>query len=63
MFWLNSLAKTGKSTVFCTVARKYNKQELLRASFFFSKGGGDVSHTGKFFTSLAVQLAFNVPFL
>jgi hypothetical protein len=27
---------------------------------FFSRGGGDVSHTGKFFTSFASQLARNV---
>jgi adenylylsulfate kinase-like enzyme len=63
IFWLNGLARTGKSTLFCTVARRYNKQELLGASFFFLKGGGDVSHASKFFTSLAVQLAFNVPSL
>ena len=30
-------------------------------SFFFSRGGGDTSHTRKFFTSFAVQLARNVP--
>jgi hypothetical protein len=33
----------------------------LGASFFFTKGGGDVSHVGKFVTSIAVQLARNVP--
>jgi hypothetical protein len=31
------------------------------ASFFFSRGGGDVGHAGKFFTSFAVQLARHVP--
>jgi hypothetical protein len=63
IFWLNGLAGTGKSTVSRTVARRYNEQKRLGASFFFSKGGGDVSHASKFFTSLAVQLAFNVPSL
>jgi len=63
IFWLNGLAGTGKSTISYTVAHRYNKQKRLGASFFFSKGGGDVSHAGKFFTSLAVQLAFNVPSL
>ncbi|KAH6703049.1 WD40-repeat-containing domain protein [Leptodontidium sp. MPI-SDFR-AT-0119] len=63
IFWLNGLAGTGKSTVSRTVARRYNEQKRLGASFFFSKGGGDVSYAGKFFTSLAVQLAFNVPSL
>jgi len=63
IFWLNGLAGTGKSTISRTVARRYNEQKLLGASFFFSRGGGDVSHAGKFFTSLAVQLAFNIPSL
>ncbi|KAH8803728.1 putative WD-repeat protein [Hyaloscypha sp. PMI_1271] len=63
IFWLNGLAGTGKSTISRTIARKYNEQKRLGASFFFSRGGGDISHTGMFFTSLAVQLAFNVPSL
>ena len=62
IFWLNGLAGTGKSTIARTVARKYFK-ERLRASFFFSRGGGDVSHAGKFVTSITVQLANNVPAL
>jgi hypothetical protein len=62
-FWLNGLAGTGKSTVSRTVACRYNKQKRLGASFFFPKDGGDVSHARKFFTSLAVQLAINVPSL
>src|SRR5207248_5607266 len=32
-------------------------------SFFFSRGGGDVGHAGKFVTSIAVQLASSVPTL
>jgi hypothetical protein len=63
IFWLDGLAGTGKSTVPRTVARRINEQKRLGTSFFFSKGGGDVSHAGKFFTSLAAQLAFNVPSL
>ena len=31
--------------------------KLLRASFLFSRGRGDLGHAGKFFTSIAVQLA------
>jgi hypothetical protein len=63
IFWLNGLAGTGKSTIFRTVARKYNEQKRLGASFFFSKGGGDVSHAGRFFPSLAVQLTKTIPSL
>jgi hypothetical protein len=61
IFWLNGLAGTGKSTIALTVAHRYFDQQRLGASFFFSRGGGDISHAGKFFTSVAVQLARNVP--
>jgi NACHT domain len=57
IFWLNGMAGTGKSTIARTIARKYYDQHRLGASFFFSRGGGDVSDAGKFFTSIAVQLA------
>jgi hypothetical protein len=63
IFWLNGLAGTGKSTIARTVARRYFEQKRLGASFFFSRGGGDVGHAGKFFTSIAVQLAYNAPSL
>jgi hypothetical protein len=58
---LNGLAGTGKTTIARTIARKYFDQSRLGASFFFSRGGGDVGHAGKFFTSFAVQLAHNLP--
>lgn len=60
IFWLNSLAGTGKSTIARIVARRYFDQKRLGASFF-SRGGGDVGHTGKFCTSFAARLARNVP--
>jgi hypothetical protein len=63
IFWLNGLAGTGKSTIARTVARRYFEQKRLGASLFFSRGGGDVGHAGKFFTSIAVQLAYNAPSL
>jgi hypothetical protein len=61
IFWLNGLAGTGKSTIARTIAREYFDRRRLGASFFFSRGGGDIGHAGKFFTSFAVQLARNVP--
>ncbi|KAF2008239.1 hypothetical protein BU24DRAFT_229465, partial [Aaosphaeria arxii CBS 175.79] len=61
IFWLRGLAGTGKSTIARTVARRYYDQQRLAASFFFSRGGGDIGHAGKFVTSIAVQLAQNVP--
>jgi hypothetical protein len=63
IFWLSGLAGTGKSTVTRTVAAKYSAKGSLGASFFFSRGGGDVAHAGKFVTSIAVQLASSVPTL
>ena len=57
IFWLNGMAGTGKSTIARTVADEYYEQKRLGASFFFSRGGGDVSHAGKFFTTIAWQLA------
>ena len=55
------MAGTGKSTVAQTIAHTFYEQKRLGASFFFSRGGGDVGHAGRFFTSLAVQLAHNIP--
>jgi hypothetical protein len=63
IFWLSGLAGTGKSTIARTVARRYYDRQRLAASFFFSRGGGDVGHAGRFVTSLAVQLACDVPAL
>jgi hypothetical protein len=61
IFWLNGLAGTGKSTIARTVARKYFEDGQLGASFFFSRGGGDVGHAGKFFTTIALQLSTRSP--
>ncbi|KIM99276.1 hypothetical protein OIDMADRAFT_201896 [Oidiodendron maius Zn] len=63
IFWLNGLAGTGKSTIARTVARHYFDKKCLGASFFFSRGSGDVSHASKFATSIAVQLATSIPAL
>jgi hypothetical protein len=57
------MAGTGKSTIARTISRRYYDRNLLGASFFFSRGGGDVSDAGKFFTSIAVQLAKKSPSL
>ncbi|CAN9240616.1 unnamed protein product [Alternaria alternata] len=61
IFWLSGLAGTGKSTIAQTVAAHYHAKSRLAASFFFSRAGGDVSHAGKFITSIAVQLASSIP--
>lgn len=63
LFWLNGLAGTGKSTIARTVSRKYFDQGRLGASFFFSRGGGEVGRSEKFVTSIAIQLANSIPAL
>ncbi|KAE8443107.1 hypothetical protein EG329_002351 [Mollisiaceae sp. DMI_Dod_QoI] len=61
IFWLNGIAGTGKSTVARTIARTYHDRDNLGASFFFSRGGGDVGLAEKLFTTLAFQLAAKIP--
>lgn len=51
------MAGTGKSTIALTVARKYHLSGRLGASFFFSRGSGDLASAGKFATTIAAQLA------
>ena len=63
IFWLNGLAGTGKSTIARTVARENDENGCLGASFFFSRGGGDLAHAGKFFPAIAVQLSKRIPAL
>ena len=57
IFWLSGMAGTGKSTIARTIASSISGQGYLGASFFFSRGGGDLGHAGKFVSTLAYQLA------
>lgn len=57
IFWLSGMAGTGKSTIARTIARSISDQRYLGASFFFSRGGGDLGHAAKFVSTLAYQLA------
>lgn len=61
ILWLNGMAGTGKSTIARTMARELHDRGHLGASFFFSRGKGDVAHAGLFFCSLAKQLALSGP--
>ncbi|KAK3899283.1 hypothetical protein C8A05DRAFT_18255 [Staphylotrichum tortipilum] len=61
ILWLNGIAGTGKSTVARTVSRICHDRGNLGASFFFSRGGGEVSNADKVITTLARQLAAKIP--
>ncbi|KAK6336207.1 hypothetical protein TWF696_001770 [Orbilia brochopaga] len=61
MFWLVGMAGTGKSTIALSVAERLKALQLLGASYFFSRGAGDRARAGKFFTTLAFQLAAVLP--
>jgi hypothetical protein len=61
IFWLSGWAGTGKSTIARTIAREYYDKECLMASFFFSRGDGDVRDAAKFVGSIATQLAYRSP--
>lgn len=63
IFWLNGMAGTGKSTIARTVARTFHDQGKLGASFFFSRGAGDLGHANSFVSTLAHQLADTSPLL
>ena len=57
IYWLKGMAGTGKSTIALTVAREYSNKKRLGASFFFSRGGGDLASTRRFVATVATQLA------
>lgn len=61
IFWLNGMAGTGKSTIARTIANDFHSNDRLGASFFFSRGQGDLGRAAKFFTTLAFQLTETLP--
>jgi len=63
IFWLNGMAGTGKSTISRTIAQELAEKKRLAASFFFTRGKKDLSHSRMFFTTIAAQLANSLPVL
>jgi hypothetical protein len=58
VYWLNSIAGTGKTTIARTIAHTCTEEGILGASFFFSiSDGGDRASARTFVTSVARQLA------
>ncbi|ETS76354.1 hypothetical protein PFICI_11741 [Pestalotiopsis fici W106-1] len=61
IYWLRGMAGTGKSTIALTIVSRYAEKGRLGASFFFSRGGGDLGSAKKFVPTIAAQLAEAVP--
>lgn len=62
VYWLNGMAGTGKSTIAHTIARNCSERGQLGATFFFSAIHNETS-PDMFFTTIAFQLASNIPHL
>lgn len=61
IFWLKGKAGTGKSTISRTVARRFDENGQLGASFFFMRGPGERGKARLLFTTIAHQLTYSIP--
>ena len=61
VFWLNSLAGTGKTTITQKFAEASFTDGRLGASFFCSRDFEDQSNLHAIFLTLAFQLAYRYP--
>ncbi|KAJ5726822.1 hypothetical protein N7493_005849 [Penicillium malachiteum] len=55
------MAGTGKSTIARSVARSFQNDGILGASFFFKRGDGDRGSASKLFSTIVKQLASLIP--
>jgi len=63
MLWLNGPAGAGKSAIAQTISELCAEDDILAASFFFSRRAHSRNHAKQFFTTIAYQLAVNIPSL
>ncbi|KAJ6023886.1 hypothetical protein N7540_004683 [Penicillium herquei] len=61
IFWLSGMAGTGKSTIARSVARSFQNDGVLGASFFFKRGDGDRGSASKLFPTIVKQLVAHIP--
>ncbi|KZP12187.1 WD40 repeat-like protein [Athelia psychrophila] len=59
--WLDGPAGSGKSAISQTVAEACAGENILAASFFFSRKHAERSNASRFFPTLALQLSISVP--
>ena len=63
ILWLNGPAGAGKSAIAQTISELCAEDNVLAASFFFSRRAHGRNHAKQFFTTIAYQLAINIPSL
>ncbi|KAF6752765.1 hypothetical protein DFP72DRAFT_440154 [Ephemerocybe angulata] len=61
VMWLYGYVGCGKSAIAQAVAEKYARKGRLAASFFFFRGSGDRSRTGRLAATIASQIAAAIP--
>ena len=61
IYWVNGLARIGKSTITCTIARDACCPGPLGASFFFSHQERELSDPTLFVPTIAYQIAQSYP--
>ncbi|KAF5342645.1 hypothetical protein D9611_002028 [Ephemerocybe angulata] len=61
VMWLYGYVGCGKSSIAQAIAEEWDRRKALVASFFFFRGAGDRSRTGKFAATVASQLTCNMP--
>lgn len=58
IYWLSGRAGTGKSTIALTLAHALDQPgPAVVSSFFFKRGGGDLAHSRKLISTLALQFS------
>ena len=60
-FWINGSARTGKTTIGCTIAKACSKKNILGVSFFCSHHDVASSNPKLIFTTIAYQLGHCCP--
>ncbi|KAJ3518620.1 hypothetical protein NMY22_g13584 [Coprinellus aureogranulatus] len=61
IMWIYGFAGSGKSAVAQEVASHFDRKGQLAAAFFFFRGAGDRSRTGRFASTIASQVVNAIP--
>jgi len=61
ILWFYGPAGAGKSAIAHNIAERCDLEDLLLASFFFSRSDPTRNHSNSFITTIAYQIAINIP--